>query len=53
MMMFYYAGVLSLWVYCAMQMLFALLSLLLDFALQGVDFLFCRVRCHTLSIFNH
>ena len=45
-MFIYYTRVLVSWVYCAMQMLFAILSLLLNLTLQCVDFLFCRVWCH-------
>ena len=46
----YYSLILSRWVYCAMHTAFTLLSLLFDFALQGVDFLFCWVRCHILVV---
>jgi hypothetical protein len=47
-MLFYYAGVLASGVYCASQMLFALFSLLLNLALQSVDFCFCCVGFHKL-----
>ncbi|MBP0981131.1 MAG: hypothetical protein J5968_02910 [Oscillospiraceae bacterium] len=33
-------------VYCVSHTAFTLFSRLSDFALHGVDFLFCRVRCH-------
>ena len=37
-------------VYCRAH---AVLAALLDFALQSVDFLFCRVRCHNFIAFGH
>ena len=40
------APVLVSGVYCASDVLLALFSCLSDFALQSVDFLFCRVGCH-------
>ena len=39
-----------LWVYCTSHKAVALLMLLMDFALQSVDFLFCRVGCHILVV---
>ena len=38
-------------VYCVSHTAFTLFSLLSDFALQSVDFLTCRVWCHTLLYF--